>query len=74
MGGTILVTSMNPPVIPRSLWQHRNGQIYSVFAIANKESTNSKYPITVVYVNVRTRTIWTRPLDDWHRSMTLLPT
>lgn len=63
---------MNPPVIPRSLWQHRNGQIYSVFAIANKDSTNPKYPVTVVYVNVHTRTIWTRPLSDWHRSMTLL--
>jgi hypothetical protein len=29
-----------------------------------------KYPVTVVYQGVVNGAVWTRPLSDWHRSMT----
>ena len=58
-----------PPV--GSLWRHRNGQRYNVTAITNLESRDlDRYPITVVYRNVNNETVWSRPVNDWHRSMT----
>lgn len=54
-----------------SVWQHYNGQRYKVLLIAGQHSENlERYPITVVYQNIENKRIWTRPLNDWHRSMT----
>lgn len=60
----------NRPVEPGSFWIHSSGRRYAVFAIANAESTDhERYPPTVVYFD-GDRNIWSRPLSDWHRSMT----
>jgi hypothetical protein len=55
-----------------SLWRHRNGNIYRVLMITNT-STNApedRYPATIIYQNKHNSTVWSRRLDDWHRSMT----
>ena len=57
-------------VTPLSRWTHRNGGIYAVILIANEHSENQdRYPTTVVYRDYDGRT-WSKPLSDWHRSMT----
>ncbi len=57
----------------RSVWQHRNGAKYRVKEFTNLGTNDhEKYPITVVYENVDNGTVWSRPLHDWHRSMTWL--
>ncbi len=53
-----------------SRWRHSNGNIYAVILIANEHSENQdRYPTTVVYRDYDGRT-WSKPLSDWHRSMT----
>ena len=57
-------------VTPLSRWRHSNGNIYAVVLIANEYSENQdRYPTTVVYRGYNGKT-WSRPLSDWHRSMT----
>ena len=53
-----------------STWRHKNGALYKVAVITNVGSTRAEYPPTVVYFNVMTDTCWSRPVSDWHRSMT----
>jgi len=56
-----------------STWAHHNGTQYRVLMLTNKNSTDTlKYPVTVVYQNVNNHSVWSRPLKDWHRSMTLV--
>lgn len=50
-------------------WQHTNGARYTVRSYTNQCSTNPKYPLTIVYEGNGGR-MWSRPADDWHRSMT----
>ncbi|WP_287201024.1 hypothetical protein [Pseudoalteromonas sp.] len=58
-----------PPV--GSIWIHSSGREYSVLAIANRASKDlEKYPVTVVYKNSFIGSVWSRPVNDWHRSMT----
>lgn len=52
-----------------TIWQHRNGNKYTVAAIANEHSQNMKYPITVVYIGENGH-IWSRLANDWKRSFT----
>lgn len=52
-----------------SVWQHYNGNTYKVSVITNLGSTRPEYPTTVVYFNVANGTWWSRPLSEWHRSM-----
>lgn len=57
-------------VTPLSRWRHSNGNIYAVVLIANEHSENQdRYPTMVVYRDYDGRT-WSKPLSDWHRSMT----
>lgn len=57
-------------VTPLSRWTHSNGNIYAIILIANEHSENQdRYPTTVVYRDYDGKT-WSRPLSDWHRSMT----
>lgn len=56
---------------PGSRWQHRNGGLYTVEAIANLHG-DERYPVTVVYRG-ENGLLWTRRADDWHRSMTAIP-
>ena len=55
------------------VWQHYNGIEYVVVMIANLESKDIiKYPVQIIYSNIVTSSMWCRPLDDWHRSMTYM--
>lgn len=59
-------------VFPKTKWKHKNGLEYEVILIANEASTDQvKYPITVVYQGANAK-VWSKPLNDWHRSMTLI--
>lgn len=61
----------SPPV--ESHWIHTNGQEYEVIGYTNTATTMpEKYPVTVIYSG-RNGKIWSRPLADWHRSMTPVP-
>jgi len=54
-----------------SRWQHTNGNQYRVMTLANELTQRpDQYPVTVVYQNIYTQSVWSRPLSDWHRSMT----
>lgn len=56
-----------------SRWKHYNGNEYEVLYIANEYSEQlDKYPVTVVYRGKNGR-IWSRPLDKWFDSFTLIP-
>ncbi|WP_316196704.1 hypothetical protein [Bradyrhizobium sp. SZCCHNS3053] len=55
-----------------SVWEHRNGNRYEVMFYTNVETTNqTRYPTTIVYRNTRNTNLYSRPLADWERSMTL---
>lgn len=62
----------DPHVTPGQQWQHRNENIYRILLLTNEHSKQARYPVTVVYQNVANLTVWSRPLDDWHRSFKLL--
>lgn len=53
-----------------SRWMHRNGNTYVVMNYANKKYKLPKYPVTIIYYNLHTEEVYTRPLADWERSMT----
>mgnify|MGYP000037034177 CR=1 FL=1 len=57
---------------PLSRWAHRNGIVYKVVALTNLPN-DERYPLTVVYQNEQTGSLWSRRADDWHRSFTALP-
>ncbi len=64
--------AVHPEIKSESIWRHWNGNVYKVLAFANSETTNpDKYPVTVIYQNVKNKTLWSRPANDWHRSFTL---
>lgn len=64
-------TTMAAPE-PRSVWQHRDGDIYTVERLTNEHSTQpDRYPVTVVYRGQDGK-VWSRRLADWHGSMTAL--
>lgn len=55
-----------------SIWTHTNGNRYQVVLFTNIETSNTdKYPTTVVYQNVHNLKCYSRPVADWHRSMTI---
>ena len=58
--------------VPFSLWEHSKGQTYRVVSLTNMTATDVRYPKTVVYENTETGELWSRPLSEWHTSMTLI--
>jgi len=71
-----------------SRWKHHSGRVYEVLMITNSFSPSDKFPLTVVYKYEPTKDeeaeselyteglaikIWSRKLDEWHGSFTLLP-
>lgn len=63
---------MITPVEENSLWKHTNGNIYRVLFLTNTAALFPEiYPITVVYKGMNGN-VWSRPLSDWHRSMTII--
>ena len=56
-----------------SVWQHHNGNIYTVFCLSNRGiPAREKYPLTVTYRNIHTGELYSRRASDWLRSMTEL--
>lgn len=51
-----------------TIWTHRNGNKYKVLAITNLPD-EERYPKTVVYQGIVNEALWSRPVSDWHRSM-----
>ncbi len=62
---------LTPPTVD-SVWQHYNKLTsYEIVCITNASSTDQmRYPTTVVYRGLDNGKMWSRPLWDWHRSMT----
>ena len=53
-----------------SVWKHHSGRLYTVKMYTNLDTTRpEKYPVTIVYEGANGK-LWSRPLSDWHRSMT----
>lgn len=65
------MTELDAKVVPNSLWRHRNGAMYKVLFLTNELNTE-QYPLTVVYEGRGNGKRWSRPLADWHRSMTFV--
>lgn len=59
-----------------SIWQHKNGIYYTILAVVNQNYQHDpvQFPITIVYINMKNLSIWSRPASDWDRSFTLIPT
>ena len=51
------------------VYQHLNGNIYTVIAIANQQSLRPEYPPTVVYKGSN-GLVWAKPLANFIRKMT----
>jgi hypothetical protein len=49
-------------------WIHHNGRVYEVVLIANVDSVNEHYPITVIYKGQNGR-IWSKQLDNFLSKM-----
>jgi len=57
---------------PGSIWEHKNGNRYTVLCLANESSANPRYQPVVVYQGDNGR-IWARHSSDWHRSFIAIP-
>ncbi len=53
---------------PGSRWKHHSGRSYTVLMLVNGDDRPDTYP-RVVYQGENGKR-WSRPLADWHRSMT----
>ncbi len=56
-----------------SVWLHTKGFRYKVLMLVNLQSENLiKFPPSVVYQREVDNTLWSRPIDNWFESMTLI--
>lgn len=55
-----------------SKYRHNNGNTYKVILIANIDSNNEQYPITIVYEGCFNHKIWAKPLDNFLLKMSLI--
>lgn len=68
-----LTNCLKMPVNTHSIWRHTNGNTYEVLMHTNIETKDPvRYPTTVVYRNTKNNAMYSRPISDWHRSMTLV--
>lgn len=51
-----------------TVWDHKSGRQYMVLGFASEESTDDRYPVTVIYAD-RDGKVWSRPLARWDESM-----
>lgn len=51
-----------------NVYQHINGNVYTVIAIANEHSERPEYPPTVVYQG-NNGLVWAKPLTNFQRKM-----
>jgi len=54
--------------LKRTRWKHHNGNIYTICFFTNLPD-DVHYPLTVIYQG-ENGNMWSRPWNDWHRSMT----
>lgn len=54
-----------------SEYRHNNGNTYKVLLIANNDSDNDKYPVTVVYQGFNKK-IWAKSLDNFLLKMSIV--
>jgi hypothetical protein len=53
-----------------SVWEHHTGNRYRVLFLTNINTKDTvKYPTTVIYRNVESAVLYSRPLSRWHASM-----
>jgi hypothetical protein len=56
-----------------TIWLHdKSGNLYQVYDITNKGSQKGEYPVRVSYRRLCDKTTWSRDLDQWHDSFTLV--
>lgn len=54
---------------PNSFWLHeRTGGRYRVICVTNTFAPSEKFPVTVVYQNIKEGHIWSRRYDSWCQS------
>ena len=58
--------------VTHSLWEHKKGNVYRVLMLTNMTATDGRYPKTISYENIDTGERYSRPLKQWHSSMTPL--
>ena len=56
-----------------SVWTHdKTGNLYTVEMISNVGTTKpDDFPVTVIYRSFETDDLWSRPVAEWHRSMSI---
>lgn len=54
---------------PTHVYQHVNGNVYTIIAIANEDSLRPEYPPTVVYQGHNGK-VWAKPLTNFIAKMT----
>lgn len=69
----------NDPDLPEinKLYEHKNGTVYKVIAIANHTISpfrKDEYPTTIIYRNINTLAVYSRPFYRWKDSFTLIET
>jgi hypothetical protein len=65
---------MNIEELPKigSTYRHNNGNTYKVILIANIDSNNEQYPITIIYEGYSNHKIWAKTLDNFLLKMSLI--
>lgn len=53
-----------------TIWRHRNGNLYIVTQISNRENNRAGSPCTVVYERIFSGEPYSRPAIQWHESFT----
>lgn len=66
----LLLASIHLPAIG-NLYRHHKGADYVVVDIANVDSTNPDYPVTVIYKGINGKT-WAKPLHNFVQKMTFI--
>lgn len=48
-------------------YQHKNGGLYQVTALANLAADLNKeeFPVTIIYLRLSDQTLWARTIDRW---------
>lgn len=52
-------------VSDNSWWKHVDGNTYSIITVTNTTATKPGWVPMVVYQDVKTDEIWSRPLSEW---------
>lgn len=62
---------MNISINKGSVWMHANHRFYKVILIANENSKDVNYPITIVYESVKTGRVYCKTLTNFLARMSL---